>query len=488
MAVLEGLKPEKVFQYFESICQIPHGSGNTKQLSDWLVDFAKARNLEFYQDELNNVIIIKEASAGYEDSEPVILQGHIDMVCNQEDSCTKDMAKEGLDLVVDGDTLYAEGTTLGGDDGIAAAFMLAILDDDSLPHPRVEMVFTTEEETGLYGAEAIDVSPLKGRRFINIDSEDEGILTVGCAGGVTGIGCVPFSREAYEGQSFEIKLFGLRGGHSGTEIILGQENAAKALGRLLFELQDSADARIVTLESGVADNVIPTSASAVIVTPSADKAREVFESCKAIFAHEFKVDTDFNMTLTEADCDIDPMDAASCERVLAYLIGTPNGIEKMTIGIDGLPQTSLNLGVVKTIAACADCCPEADGCVEYTFCIRSSVDSECEMLARRLECQIKPLGGSFRREGPYPGWEYSPVSPLRDLLCEVYKEQCGKDMIIEAIHAGLECGYFSGKIPGLDCVSIGPDVRDVHTPNETLSISSTQRTWELVTEVLARMK
>ena len=223
MAVLEGLKPEKVFQYFEAICQIPHVSGNTKQLSDWLVDFAKARDLEFYQDELNNVIIIKEASAGYEDSEPVILQGHIDMVCNQEDSCTKDMAKEGLDLVLEGDTLYAEGTTLGGDDGIAAAFMLAILDDEDLPHPRVEMVFTTEEETGLYGAEAIDVSPLKGRRFINIDSEDEGILTVGCAGGVTGIGCIPFARESYEGQSFEIKLFGFRGGHSGTEIILGQE-------------------------------------------------------------------------------------------------------------------------------------------------------------------------------------------------------------------------------------------------------------------------
>ena len=205
MAVLEGLKPEKVFQHFESICQIPHGSGNTKQLSDWLVDFAKARNLEFYQDDMNNVIIIKEASAGYEESEPVILQGHIDMVCNQVESCTKDMATEGLDLVVDGDIIYAEGTTLGGDDGVAAAFMLAILDDDSLPHPRVEMVFTTEEETGLYGAEAIDVSPLKGRRFINIDSEDEGILTVGCAGGVTGIGSVPFTREAYEGQAFEVK-------------------------------------------------------------------------------------------------------------------------------------------------------------------------------------------------------------------------------------------------------------------------------------------
>ena len=478
MAVLEGLKPEKVFQHFESICQIPHGSGNTKQLSDWLVDFAKARNLEFYQDELNNVIIIKEASAGYEASEPVILQGHIDMVCNQVESCTKHVSTEGLDLVVDGDIIYAEGTTLGGDDGVAAAFMLAILDDDSLPHPRVEMVFTTEEETGLYGAEAIDVSPLKGRRFINIDSEDEGILTVGCAGGVTGIGSVPFTREAYEGQAFEVKLFGLRGGHSGTDITMGQENAVKSLGRLLYELAEKADARIVSMDGGVADNVIPTSASAVIVSPSSEKVHEVFDSCKAIFAHEFKVDTDFDMTLTETENTLDPMNEESGQKVLAYLIGTPNGVEKMTIGSEGLPQTSLSLGVLRT----------NEDAVEYTYCIRSSVDSECEMLAQRLEGQIKPLGGTFRREGPYPGWEYAPVSPLRDLLCEVYKKQTGKDMVIEAIHAGLECGYFSGKMPGLDCVSIGPDVRDVHTPNEKLSISSTQRTWELVTEVLAKMK
>lgn len=480
MSVLNGYEPAKVLGFFEEICQIPHGSGNTKQLSDWLVDFAKARNLEHYQDELNNVIIIKEASAGYEGSEPVILQGHIDMVCNQEDSCTKDMATEGLDLAVDGDLLYAEGTTLGGDDGIAAAFMLAMLDDDSLAHPRVEAVFTTEEETGLYGAEAIDVSPLKGKRFINIDSEDEGIVTVGCAGGVTGIGSVPFGREAFDGQAFEVKIFGLRGGHSGTDIIFGQENAAKVLGRLLYELQEETGARIVSLEGGVADNVIPTSASALIVVPSASaaKAHEVFDACKATFAHEFKVDPDFDMTLSETDCALDPMDAGSCQRVLAYLIGTPNGIEKMTHGIDKLPQTSLSLGVLRTL----------DDAVEYVFCIRSAVDSECEMLARRLECQIKPLGGTLRREGPYPGWEYQADSPLRDLICEVYKEQTGKDMIVEAIHAGLECGYFSGKMPGLDCVSIGPDVNDVHTPNETLSISSTQRTWELVKEVVARMK
>ncbi|MDO5491912.1 MAG: M20/M25/M40 family metallo-hydrolase, partial [Bacillota bacterium] len=244
MRVLTGLQPEKIFGFFEDICAIPHGSGNTTQLSNWLVSFAKERGLEHDQDGLENVIIIKEASAGYADADPVILQGHMDMVCNQTDDCTKDMLTEGLDLVADGDVIYAEGTTLGGDDGIAVAFMLAILDDDTLRHPRVEAVFTTDEETGLYGAEGIDVSPLQGTRFINMDSEDEGILTVGCAGGVTAIADLPFTREEFGGQAFEIRIAGLLGGHSGTDIIKGQANALKLLGRLLFELQDGADTRI----------------------------------------------------------------------------------------------------------------------------------------------------------------------------------------------------------------------------------------------------
>ncbi len=478
MAVLEGLKPEKVFAFFESICQIPHGSGNTKALSDWLVAFAKERGLEYYQDELNDVIIIKEASEGYENSAPVIMQGHIDMVCDKVDGCTKDMETEGLDIAVDGDFIYAEGTTLGGDDGVAVAFMLAILDDDSLKHPRFEAVFTVDEETGLYGAEAIDVSPLKGKRFINLDSEDEGVLTVGCAGGVTAIGELPVTREAFAGQAFEIEISGLIGGHSGTEIIKGMENAIKVLGRLLFELQDQADARIVSIDGGAADNVIPVSARAVIVSPNGDKVKAVCDEYRAIFEHEFKVDPGVKLNLKETAAAAAALDEESSLKATAYLIGTPNGVEKMTQGIDGLPQTSLSLGILRTF----------EDHLEYTFCIRSSVDSEREMLVRRLENQILVIGGVLRAEARYPGWEYAPDSPLRDLVCEVYKDQYGEDMVIEAIHAGLECGYFAGKISGLDCVSIGPTVNDVHTTNERFSISSAQRTWDLVVEVLARMK
>ena len=478
MKVLKGLEPSNVFGFFEDISRIPHGSDNTKQLSDWIVAFATERNLEHYQDEMNNVIIVKEPSAGYEASEPVILQGHIDMVCNKDESCDKDMAECGLDLAVDGDLIYAEGTTLGGDDGIAVAYMLAILDDESLAHPRVECVFTTDEETGLYGAEAIDVSSLKGRRFINIDSENEGILTAGCAGGATAIASLPVHRAAYEGGAFKVKISGLRGGHSGLEINMGQENALKVLGRLLYELQEEADARIAVIGGGMADNVIPTSAEAVIVSPSADKVQSVCDKYRDIFAHEFKMDPDFALSLEATECDELPMDDETCRKLIAYLIGAPNGIEKMTVGIEGLPQTSLNLGILEIRGDSA----------EYMFCIRSAVDSECEMLVRRLKSQIEALGGSIKIEGWYPGWEYSAESPLRDLVCQVYKEQTGKDMVIEAIHAGLECGFFAGKMPGLDCISIGPDLNDVHTPKETMSISSVARTWELVKEVLSRMK
>ena len=485
MTVLQGYKPEKVFEYFETLCEIPHGSGNTTRLSNWLVDFAKALNLEYYQDEMENVIIIKEASAGYENRDPVILQGHIDMVCDKDEDCHKDMEKEGLDLAIDGDKLYAVGTTLGGDDGIAVAYMLALLADDGLSHPRIEAVFTTEEETGLYGAEAIDVAPLTGKKFINLDSEEEGIVTVGCAGGVTAVASIPVSREKCEGTALEVRLSGFHGGHSGSDITMGQENALKVMGRLLYELQKETDARLLSVDGGVADNAIPPSGNAVVVSKEPEKVNQLIARYEDIFAHEFKVDRDFKITVSPIEGiaknynggELSAMDAKSSESVIAYLIGTPNGIEKMTLGMDKLPQTSLSMGILET----------KDDSVEFTFCIRSSVDSECDMLARRLQCQAEVLGGEVTFEGRYPGWEYVANSPLRDLVCEVYKEQTGKEMVIEAIHAGLECGYFASKIPGLDCVSIGPDIENVHTPKEVIYISSIQRTWELLVEVLRRL-
>lgn len=478
MGVLSGLKPEKVFYYFEELSKIPHGSGNTKMASDWLVSFAQERGLEYYQDQLNDVIIIKEGSTGYENSEPVILQGHMDMVCEKNPGCTKDMAKEGLDLVVDGDVIRAKDTTLGGDDGMAVAMMMALLDDETIEHPRLECVFTVDEETGLYGAEAIDVSMLKGKKFINLDSEDEGIATISCAGGASSIGEFAIQREDIKAEALTVKISGLTGGHSGMEINKGLANANKLMGRLLFEISQVTETRIVAIDGGSADNVITKECLAVIMVEDEKAAKAVCREFEKTFMHEFKQDEGLKVETFKGEVDNKPMTAEDTLKIIAFTNCTPNGIEKMTEGIDGLPQTSLNLGVVKT----------EDEMVTFVFGVRSSVDSECHMICQRIKNFTMALGGKYTEEGNYPGWEYEPNSPLRDLVCEVFKEQYGKDMVIEAIHAGLECGFFSAKIPGLDCVSIGPDMRDVHTPNETIHIKSTERVWNMLLEVLRRMK
>lgn len=478
MKVLKEIKPENVFGFFEEISRIPRGSGNTKKISAFVKDFAVKRGLEHYTDELGNVIIMKAATEGYEDSEPIILQGHLDMVCNKTEDCDKDMVNEPIDIAVDGDLVYAKKTTLGGDDGIAVAYMMAILDSDTLKHPKVEAVFTVDEETGLYGAEAIDVSVLEGRRFINLDSEDEGILTVGCAGGITAIANLPLNREKMDGQALKISLAGFTGGHSGTDIILGQENAIRVMGRVLSALRTQADAGIVEINGGYADNVIPEHASAVVKVADVEKAEEILSELEKTFRHEFKKDPDFTMTAEKTETELDVLDSKSAESATALIFAAPNGIIKMTPDVEGLPQTSLNLGVARMNKS-------EFGCI---FALRSSVDSETMMLADSLCCFIRAIGGEAKTEGFYPGWEYNAKSELSKLVNEVYNEQTGRDMVVEAIHAGLECGYFAEKIEGLDCVSIGPDLNDVHTTNETMSISSVRRTWNLLVEVLERLK
>lgn len=478
MGVLDGLKPEKVFYYFEEIAKIPHGSDNTKMLSDWMVDFAKERGLEHYQDELNDVIIVKEGTPGYEKSEPVMLQGHMDMVCEKNQGCDKDMTKEGLDLVVEGDVIYAKDTTLGADNGIAVAMMLALLDSEEIPHPRIECIFTVDEETGLYGAEAIDISMLKGKKFINLDSEDEGIATISCAGGATSIGEFKVKREDCQGKTLTIKILGLTGGHSGTEINKGLANGSKLMGRLLFEISQVTETNLIEINGGSADNVITKVCEATIVVKDPDAAKEVCTEFEKTFNHEYRDDPGLTLEVKEGHISQKPMTNDDTNRIVAYTNCTPNGIEKMTAGIPDLPQTSLNLGILNT---------NNDG-VKYVFSVRSSVDSECHMLCQRVKNMTLALGGEYSEEGNYPGWEYTPASPLRDLVCQVYKDQYGKDMVIEAIHAGLECGFFAAKVPGLDCVSIGPDVRDVHTPDEKLYIASTGRVWDMLLEILKRLK
>ena len=479
MAVLDQLEPKNVFRFFEQMCAIPHGSYNTKAVSDWCVAFAKERGLEHYQDEMNNVILIKEASAGYEEAQPVILQGHLDMVCEKAPGCEKDMAREGLDLAVEGDYIYAEGTTLGGDDGIAVAMALAALDDESLPHPRLEVILTTEEEVGMDGAMALDVSPIRGRKLLNLDSEAEGVFTVSCAGGSMAACGLPVARAPFGGDILRVRVAGLTGGHSGAEIHKGRANANMLLGRLLRAMAAETELRLVSADGGLKDNAIPVAAEAVVAAEDGRKAKAAAERMAACFQTEYRrSDPMLTVTAEEAAAAWQPMDASSTERTVCLLACAPNGVQTMSQDIHGLVQTSLNLGILKT----------EENAVTASFCIRSSVDSEKEMLKDRLACLLAQLGGRVSFSGEYPGWAYRPDSPLRELMTEVYREQYGREPKVEAIHAGLECGLLAGKLPGLDCVSIGPDLLEIHTPREKMSISSVQRVWMFVREILKRSR
>ncbi len=478
--ILDNIKPKNVMGIFESICAIPHGSGNTKMISDWCVDFAKMRGLEHYQDELNNVIIIKDAAPGYENAEPVILQGHIDMVCQKEPGLDKDMSKEGLDLVVEGDKIYAKGTTLGGDDGIAVAMALAVLDAEDIPHPRLEVMLTVDEETGMYGAAGIDVSPIKGRTLLNIDSEEEGIFTVSCAGGARANCSFPVVREHYEGFGLKLKISGLKGGHSGVEIDKGRANANILMGRLLSYISDVTALRLLSLEGGSADNAIPFACNAEILVADIEAAKAAVEKADDIFKNEYHA-TDAGVTASAVcgeKCAARCADEGSTATVIDALIMFPNGIRAMSADIPGLVETSLNLGILRL----------EENSARMSFSVRSSVGSRKDMIIKKLSAVAKALGGKAEFVGQYPAWEYRPQSPLRDRMVEVYTRMYGQAPKVVAIHAGLECGLLSAKLPGLDAVSFGPNLSNIHTTRESMSIASVQRVWEFLLEVLRESK
>ena len=481
MVVLNHLEPQRVFHFFEELCAIPHGSGNTKAVSDWLVDFAKARGLRYVQDQLNNVVIFQDAAPGYESAEPVILQGHMDMVCEKEPGCTKDMAVEGLDLVLEGDTVSAKGTTLGGDDGIAVAMALAILDSSEVAHPALEAVFTVDEEIGMEGAQGLDFSQLSARRMLNIDSEDEGIFTVSCAGGASANVSVGLTMAPNAAPCVKLTVSGLIGGHSGQEINKGRANANILLGRVLDALVQKLPVRLVSAAGGRKDNAIPNAAEAVLALAEGDlpAAKQIVSACTADLRKEYAVaDPGVTVTLEEAAACPQALTEEATLRVVRYLLLVPNGIAAMSMDIPGLVQTSCNLGIFHV----------ADGVLTAVSSVRSSVASQKQMLLARFAALSQLLGGSLQVTGAYPAWEYRRESALREKMAAVYEQQTGKAPKIEAIHAGLECGLFAGQLPGLDCVSFGPDLVDIHTAREKMSISSVQRTWKFLLGVLEALK
>lgn len=492
MSVLENLEPGSVFSYFEKISQIPRGSGNVKEISNYLVNFAHERDLEVYQDEVKNVIIIKEATPGYEDQEPVILQGHMDMVAVKTPECMLDLKKDGLNLQVNGDLVYAQGTSLGGDDGIAVAYALALLDSDSIEHPRLEVVITVDEEVGMDGARAIDLSILKGHRLINLDSEEEGIFTVGCAGGARVDFELSGKAESIKGQTMTLKISGLQGGHSGVEIHKERGNANQIFGRVLEELTRVFPVRLANVKGGEADNAIAREVVAKLIfveeqnqegakiSYRKEGIQDLLGELKKVIAEELSSrDPEFDLSWEFGKAqETMALVPADTRKLALFLCSLPNGVQAMSPEIPGLVETSLNFGLLKQKNILKE------GYVLIGFSVRSSIESAKDALVKKLFAIGKLAGAKYRVRGEYPGWKYRVKSPLRSKMVKLYRDMYGEDPEIVAIHAGLECGLFMNKIPDLDCVSIGPNMENIHTTEETLSISSVQRVWDYLVALL----
>ena len=482
MAVLENCEPKRVFHYFEEICKIPHGSGNIRQISDYLVQFAKDHDLKYIQDEMNNVVIYKPGTAGYENAPTVIVQGHMDMVCEKRPDVDHDFTKDGLNLSVEGDYVSANGTTLGGDDGIAVAYGLALLESDTIAHPPLEVFITVDEEIGLLGAVGFDCSVLKGRRFINLDSEAEGSLWISCAGGLSGISHIPVTRLEAKGEKLTVKISGLMGGHSGAEIDKNRANANSLLGKFLHGLDAKAGYELISVQGGQKDNAITRESIAELLTvkENVEAVKEYAASMQTAWREEY-TGTDEGITVTvteEGEQDAKVLHPTSKEKVVFFLVNVPYGVQKMSGTIKGLVETSTNIGILKT----------SENEVLGSSSIRSSVETARDALSDKIEYLTEFLGGEYERQGVYPAWEYRKDSPLRDKMVEVYEEMYGQKPNVVAIHAGLECGLFYKKMEGLDCVSLGPDMKDIHTSEEVLSISSTERVWKYLVKVLGALK
>jgi len=436
---LFGLEPGPVFTYFEEICGIPHGSGNTKLISDYLVHFAKQNNLRYIQDEANNVILFGEGTCGYEDHAPVILQGHMDMVCEQDVDCAIDMQTQGLDISHDGEYVFAKGTTLGGDNGIALAYALAILADKTIPHPPLEVIITVDEEIGMLGADVIDLSMLKGRVLLNLDSEEEGIFTVSCAGGATATLTLPADRRAVYGPCIKLTVDGLQGGHSGVEIHKNRANANKVMGELLGRIQGIMPICITSFAGGAKDNAIPRSCQVTFVALGMnperinDIAQKLQEEIREQYDEPDAVIYGDNVEALGGNA----MSTEQTAKLIALLCAAPNGVQKMSQDIPGLVQTSLNLGIAKL-----------DEDMELTFSVRSSVNAEKMELLAKLPELITFHGGTFSQMGDYPAWEYQHDSKLRETMIRVYRQMFDKEPEVVAIHAGLECGLLREKLPG----------------------------------------
>ena len=479
--VLAGLQPQLVFKYFEEISQIPRGSGNEKEISDYLRKFGEDLGLETIQDEALNIIIRKPATKGYENAPGVVLQGHMDMVCEKNKGTNHDFTKDPLQLRIDGDYIYATDTTLGADNGIAVAMGLAVLASNDIEHPALEVLVTVDEEAGMSGAMALDGNLVKGKYILNLDSEEEGHLLVSCAGGVTALSTIPVEFKDADSSkvAYSLEIKGLLGGHSGMDIIKQRANSNKLLGRLLNLI--SIDFDLAKVEGGSKNNAIPRESDCVLMINPSDKETFIsdVERITATFKHEFSTsDPGLEVICNETTSPSKVLNCDSKSRVISMLNIIPNGIQTMSMDIENLVESSTNIGVLRT----------TDSAVTFECAVRSSVGSLKTDITNRMELLTKQLNGTLQLISDYPAWEYAKNSQLEKMCIDAYKNLTGNEPIIMALHAGLECGLLLEKKPHAEAISFGPNMYDVHTPNEHLSISSTENTWKFLLAVLKSMK
>ncbi len=480
--MLDSLKPKKVFDFFKKISEIPRCSGHEEQIANFIEQFAKDRNLDFYRDEYNNVVVRKSATKGKESSPVTILQGHIDMVCVKESGYEHDFSKDALKLYVEDGFLKAKSTTLGADNGIAVAYMLAILDSDDIEHPALEAVFTTDEEVGMTGALNLDKSVLKGKYFINVDSEEEGIITVGCAGGNRSIIELPFEKVVASDNSdtFELCVSGVKGGHSGVEIHKNRVNANVMVGRILNELYLQNEFNLVSVNGGTKDNVICFESKAIL-----NIGKDVEQKVQANFANIVKnieaevgqEDKNIKIVLKKVEKKAEQLDRTVTKKAIYILNVAPNGVVSMSNKLEGMVETSLNLGVLTT----------GENSIVFNYAIRSNVASKKIDLINKIRLVGEAINANFRVNSDYPEWEFKPESRLLDIAKSVYKDFSGKEAEVQAIHAGLEPGVFLKEMPEVEAISIGPDMFDVHSPDERLDIGSAKRMYDYVLQLLKQI-
>jgi len=479
---LENIEPKRVFYYFERLSQIPRCSGNEKMASDYIKSVGEELGLETIQDEFLNVIIRKPASPGYENSEGVIIQGHMDMVCEKENGVDHDFTRDPIELIVDGDYIRANGTTLGADNGIAVAMGLAIMEDKSLEHPSIELVITTSEETEMNGALGLSKDLLKGKRLLNIDSEEEGILTTGSAGGELIEVKLPAEYEEIGNfTEIDIEVRGLMGGHSGMEIHKDRGNSIKILNSILKELKSSINIRLISIEGGTKDNAIPRQSKAKIAVALDELSVFVnkIEEIKNNILDEYKLrEPGMEIVVTKGSSAAKALKEKILVELIILLDGILTGVYTRIPGNEDIVESSSNLAIVRT----------EEGNITIQISTRSSSKEKLLELRERILDVVRSTSSKYSIGNQYPEWEYNPNSELRDTALALYKEMFGKEMESTVIHAGLECGVFAEKYPGLDIISFGPNIYDVHTPMEKLSISSTERTYRYLVELLKRLK